>query len=369
MRRVHLAIGLVISMGLVGACGGVDEEVPDAAAPVIDATPVPDFDAPIPDAAAPDAFVCHAPLFGQIGGACDNDADCGFMGFCLDETEGGDGPAFPATGMCTRGCTSDAQCGDSGSCSDPIGGGGVLPGGGPGRLCFRDCCPGNVCTDGFLCQSALFGFLDLGIDVCLPADGSAVDGDACESFADCNVNSVCQSNPFNAPGGVCITFGCTLGDDSTCAPGGDGTCLNLGGTFACLDTCSVESDCRDGEGYTCVGFGGSDFCWYPTGEVGDACTVPTVLADCGPPPWECLTGGGFPGGYCGADGCDPTDGSTCPQDAICYDADPGTLDGTEFCARRCNPAADPSDCREGEGYACIDLGLGGGETGCIYDPG
>ena len=90
------------------------------------------------------------------------DSDCGAKGLCLDESEGGDGPTFPSTGMCTRSCTSDAMCGDSASCSDVLGVG-VAPGGGPGRFCFADCCAGDTCGDGFLCQSALFAFLDLGI--------------------------------------------------------------------------------------------------------------------------------------------------------------------------------------------------------------
>ena len=350
---MRLTVILVSSSLLLWACGGVDEVVSDGAPPAIDATPVPDFDAAIPDAGTPDATVCAAPAFGEIGGACDDDGDCGTAGFCLDETEGGDGPTFPATGICTRGCANDAECGDSASCSITIGGGGVVAGGGPGRLCFADCCAGDTCADGFLCQRSLFAFIDLGIDACLPADATATDGDACESFADCNASSVCQSNPFNAPGGVCLTIGCTIGDDATCAPGGDATCVSLGGTPGCLDTCTLTSDCRDGEGYTCQTFGPGSFCVYVVAEVGDACTGPT---DCGPAPWECLMGASFPGGYCGADDCDPTDESTCPQDAICYD--PGGGDPL-FCARACD-LGDPM-CRGG--YTCTDLG--GGTAGCI----
>ena len=321
-----------------------DAAIPDAGVP----------DAEIPDAAPPDARVCRALVAPEAGAPCSIDSDCGLGGLCLNGEDG-----WPDTGYCSRTCIFDSNCGARGFCSDDIGGG--------GRICLARCCGDEACGEtGNSCQDALIGFIPLGGLACLPADETAGDGAACAEFADCASFSFCQVDPFEAPGGYCLTVGCTVGDDSTCAAAGDGTCIDFGdgGQPLCVDTCTVPSDCRESEGYDCVDVGPpfGKLCFYNHAAPGSACTVDS---DCADPPWECLTGGGgaFPGGYCGADGCDPADETTCPDETVCYDDDPGTLDGTEYCAALCDPAAIPADCREGEGYACTDLG--GGVFGCI----
>lgn len=337
---------LVLAVG----CGSGDEVAPDAggardAAVVVDSMPPePDAMPPEPDAMPP---ACVAPVAPEPGAPCAADGECGAMGFCLDE-----GEDWSTAGYCTRVCAGDGDCGAGARCSNPIAGG--------ERLCFRSCCAGDVCAaGGQACTDNVFGLLPLGIDACLPANTSATDGDACAVVGDCNVDSLCAGNPFETPGGYCLTLGCTVGDDSTCAPGGDGVCVDFDGAGegppACIDTCTQPSDCRESEGYTCQAVGpGLMVCVAPHADVGDACEVAT---DCGVAPWECLTGADYPGGYCGASGCDPSDEDSCPDSGFCYDPD-GGVDGDEWCAA---PCAIATDCRMGEGYDCIDLG---GEMGC-----
>lgn len=342
MRSLSRASLLVL---LVAACGsgdppsGDDGGGTDGAA--VDGTPAADAsppDAPPPDASPPDA----APPLTPIGQPCPTGTECPTMmgSICLDEDDG-----FPGEGYCSLGCTADADCGPGAFCSPDLGGG--------GRLCFAACGPAGTCDAGRVCGQFLGGFLDLGQPACVPGNAAAIDGSACSGFFSCNADQGCISNPFSLPGGYCVTVGCTVGDDSTCAPGGDGRCIPQGMGGLCVDGCTTAADCRTAEGYTCVTAApGTQICLYPAAGPGAPCTDAT---ECGPAgsPWQCLTGAGFPGGYCGATGCDPADEQTCPLDATCYDATPGALDGTEFCGRNCTSNM---DCRMG--YQCLPSGVG-----------
>src|SRR5690606_1692380 len=137
-------------------------------------------------------------------------------------------------------------------------------------------------------------------------------GAPCESFADCGPGQLCANNEFEAPGGACLTVGCTVGDDATCAAGGDGVCVAAAGVTLCGDGCLVTTDCRAAEGYQCVINPGSrNLCAFVHARPGAACNGDDGCAAGGP--WVCLRGAGFPGGYCAGVACDPDDARTCPS--------------------------------------------------------
>jgi hypothetical protein len=338
---------------LAAACGDTNTADRDAG----DSDAAATIDAGVPDAAPPDAeppdaapLACSPLAAPEVGAPCAIDMDCGTGNLCLNGDD-----AWPAIGYCTRLCAGDGDCLPNGECSNPIGG----PGG--TRVCVASCCDGADCAEaGHVCQDSLFGLFPLGADACLPSDTAAGDGDACAINAECAPSSLCINDPWDTPGGYCLRVGCTIGNDATCAPAGDGTCIDFDASDmfppACVDTCAVDTDCRQSEGYSCLtGMLPTGVCIYLHADPGDACTTAT---DCGLAPWECLMGADFPGGYCGADGCDPDDPASCPGGSFCYDPSPGTLDGTEWCAQSCTAA---TDCRLAAGYGCIDLG---GQTGC-----
>lgn len=318
----------------------VDGPVADApVGPIIDADPnAPDAslpDASPPDASPPDATPPDASPPAAVGSPCANDAACGAGRICLDE-----GFGWSPTGFCTMTCTADVECGAGNVCSNPLGGLSV-------GFCFPDCMGGGSCTQpGLVCGQFLNGGADLGENMCYPGDTASVDGDACAGFWDCDANSYCATNPFDNPGGYCTQLGCMVGSASSCTSGGDAACITIDGTNVCADTCGSDSDCRVAEGYDCQSTWTSSFCVYVHQPTGAACTS---AATCGEDPWECLTGPSFPGGYCGADACNPADANTCPGDAYCYDATPGSLDGTEYCAQVCGG---DWECRQGAGYSC-----------------
>ena len=313
----------------------------------------PQFDASppgTPDARPIDsdaAQLCAVPTGADVGASCSNDGDCGSGPdeFCLGAAD-----SWQSAGYCTRVCSNDAQCGPTASCSDPIGAAGT-------RVCFTNCCGLSDCgRSGMVCSEALAGS-PVGFRACLPGDTSAGDGDPCTSFADCAPSSACSDNPFASPGGYCVTIDCTFADDSTCAPAGDGVCVDsdpfVGAPGICLDRCTSAGDCRTGDGYTCqiVGIGVSA-CLYTHADIGDACGSD---AACGDPPWECVEDDGFPNGYCGATGCTAAP-DTCPEDSFC-----AMVGGETYCIEPCTPG--PVSCRFIEGYECADFGSG--FFGCI----
>ncbi|RKH09857.1 peptidase S8 [Corallococcus praedator] len=87
----------------------------------------------------------------------------------------------------------------------------------------------------------------------------------------------------------------------------------------------------------------------PTSEVGDACTSSSACGAEG----ECLTGVGFPGGYC-SQGCLT---SSCPSGTACYI----TGDKTRaYCFVNCTPTSGGGQGTCRTGYRCADDGSGSG---------
>lgn len=324
-----------------------------------------EVDAPAPvDArvdAVPDAN-CPLRTQGEVGGPCAADSQCAFGpsttdDFCLNDTLGGIG--WPATGYCIANydnCFTDANCGAGNICvtiSDPTG---------PFRACMPACGTGScVCPNGQVCSNNLAAN-PMDKMACIPGNTSAIDGDPCMGFGECDLSSICRSEPTEYPNGQCMQIGCTVGMDTTCTSGGDGHCANPGFVNAgngCLDRCLVDGDCRVADGYKCFDGGGSigRYCRHP--QTGDACAVDT---DCGPAnTWDCRTGVGFLGGYCTLQAaCNPANGSGCQSgSSLCYDP-PGGGAGDAYCVDRCTGVAQGT-CRTG--YLCTP-GISGA-SGCV----
>jgi hypothetical protein len=207
--------------------------------------------------------------------------------------------------------------------------------------CFPACCEKDGqtgCSEGRLCLDNLFGTQTFRQNVCLPANPQGLDGDACIGIGDCNVHSTCLNDPLTYPNGFCRTNECR--SDSDCTEGA--ACVPTRNGTACFATCASDTECRSGEGYFCDERQATPICRH--GEVGDACTE---ARHCGDSAWTCLTGVGFPGGYCSVTTCDPASPfNGCPDPSYCYQP----MTGTPYCARSCNPTNDPSDCAAG--YTC-----------------
>ena len=311
-----------------------------------------------------DAIACPVRQPGQVGGPCTTDTQCDSApgaadGLCLNAALGGIG--WPTEGYCvnkidlvsmdcSNGCDTDADCGTGNVCVSVEG----------CNACVAGCtCPGGECPDGQVCTDTLIGGA-LGKSACLPGNAAATDGAACAGFSECAADSICFGDVLEHPGGQCATVGCTVGDDSTCADGGDGHCINLAtinsGT-GCVDACTVDADCRMAQGYRCFdgGAGAGKYCRHP--QTGDACAT---AADCGEAGlWECRTGAQYPGGYCTpVAACNPANGAGCsPGSSICFDP-PGAA--APYCVDRC-AAQGQSTCRPT--YTCSVIG---NARGCLF---
>jgi hypothetical protein len=328
-----------------------------------------DTDAAETDAAATDARVdamvdanCPSRSQGQVGGPCTMDSDCmvgvsALDDICLNDTLGGIG--WPAAGYCVTqydNCNSDTECGAGNLCvtiNDPDG---------AFHACLPACGTGSCeCSNGQVCSNNLAGST-MNKMACIPGNASAVDGDPCTGFGECDTSSICRSDAAEHPGGQCMQIGCTIGMDTTCTSGGDGHCANPGFVSAgagCLDACVNDSNCRTAEGYKCFDGGGSTgrYCRHP--QTGDACATDT---DCGDAAvWDCRTGVGFLGGYCTLQmACNPTNGTGCTSgSSLCYDP-PGGGTANAYCVDRCTGVAQGT-CRTG--YLCTP-GISGA-SGCI----
>lgn len=305
---------------------------------------------------------CPARSSGQVGGPCTMDTQCNSAvgvndGICLNAALGGIG--WPAGGYCINkydGCTQDTECGAGNVCvtiSDPDG---------AFRACMPACSTGAcTCANGEVCSNNL-ATSPMNKMACIPGNSSAVDGDPCTGFGECDIASICRSDSAEHPGGQCVQIGCTIGNDATCTSGGDGHCANPGfvsNGAGCLDSCAVDGDCRTAEGYECFDSGGAAgrYCRHP--QTGDACATD---ADCGNASiWDCKTGITFPGGYCTLQtACNPTNGNGCtPGSSLCFDP-PGGGSTDAYCVDRCTGAAQGT-CRTG--YLCTP-GISGA-SGCI----
>ncbi len=336
--------------GAAGQAGGSTGVAADASAPgaVPDAPSLRSDLALAPDR-IPDLPAVEPPRSFGVGKTCVDDNGCtpGFT--CLDE-----GEKWPAAGYCTQPCQLDEDCGGDAFCSAPFGDDQV-------RLCFARCAAGSTCASAAsTCSQKLSGIIDLGKEACVPGRTAARDGDACTNFGDCRGPQVCLRNPFSAPDGMCVTVGCKPGNNATCAPGGDGICLPFGDSGLCLDGCKAHADCRVANGYACFDDPADNLpglCVFASRGPGKDCRTDR---ECGPGPWECLTGANFPGGYCGGRGCTVGDENTCPFDTQCHDPDPARVND-QYCIRTCTR---DSECRVAEGYKCSTLGDGKGKKGC-----
>ncbi|MBK9035000.1 MAG: hypothetical protein IPL61_27675 [Myxococcales bacterium] len=368
MRHLLACAALLLLVPVAGCgdnlsvTGPVDAAVADA----------PDIDAVAVDARPIDAMIdasCPVRSTG-VGAPCTTDPQCDSTtgagdGFCLRGAQGT--VVWPTDGYCVllTDCTTDASCGAGNICAtinDPLGAYTTcLP------ACGLDPCS---CPDGQVCATSFTGAeLGTGQTACLPGNASASDGAACTEFAECAQDSLCQNGPFEFPNGQCGRIGCTVGDDSTCATGGDGHCVDLAqitsgfnnGTL-CVDRCVADVDCRQADGYKCFdgGVGVGKYCRHP--QVGDTCAA---AADCGDTSvWTCSTA--LPGGACTLLAACPTPGSSmnCPfLGSICWDgamaADPN------ICVDRCGgPINTQGGCRAG--LVCRDVDPGAGtRLGCI----
>lgn len=369
MRTARLALALGLGLLVIG-CGdnlkGDDSGDDD---PTVDAA---DPDAPPPDAPPPDAAVCAAREAGEVGGACDDNADCDSTrgsgdGYCWEGTVGA--LTYPPAGFCTIDnevgdvCVTDADCGDGNVCVEWLDFS-------PYKSCFPACgCDGaaDACPPGQACFDRFAGNR-FDKAACVPGNAEAADGDACGGFFECDERSTCWRDTLEYPGGECQRYGCTLGDDSTC---NGGICVEVDLPFTgntCVVGCDTDADCRQAEGYVCHDPDGDagdadKYCRHP--RVGDACAD---AGDCGGASWTCQTGGGFDDGYCTVLSC-PTAGATtgCTPGSVCHDpvvgADPN------YCVDRCEgtPGTQGS-CRDG--YLCIDTDPAVGTTtlGCVPAP-
>ena len=359
-------VGIALVLALFAGCGDDDSPADAAVEPdssVADAAVTTDAQIPdaMPDAIQYDAIPCPAWAPGDVGGTCSLSADCnsGLVpndGFCLAGTLGG--PVnWPPLGFCTRFCSDDTNCGANAYCA-------TLDSNTGFQACMPRCCEGVACPGGQACNDTYFAAETFAEPTCLPGDDDASDGDRCAGFYECNPQSVCLRDQFEQPGGSCQTIGCTIGDDSTCAEGGDGHCVtNPTGGTRCVDPCAQNTDCNEGQGWACVDHGADGlYCSHP--EAGDPCAA---ASQCGnAPPWQCLMGAEFPGGYCTIPNCNPQTFAGCsPGSSICFDPDDDVMNpnGNEYCADRCSIAM--QDCRNG--YTCVSIGPDN-LAGCVPTP-
>jgi hypothetical protein len=203
-----------------------------------------------------------------------------------------------------------------------------------------------------------------------------VDGIACGDSTDCAAGSECLDDPLEHPGGECQVVDCTVGNDATCAAGGDGHCVDLAAITSgvatgtgCVDACTDDGECRQAEGYVCHDGGPNvgHYCRHP--QAGDPCTTDASCGDAAQ--WDCKTGLTFPGGMCTpTTGCPtPGDDTGCsPGSSACYDSVLPAVSADNVCVARCGgPAGTQGGCRAG--YVCRDVdpspGSGAVVLGCV----
>jgi hypothetical protein len=174
----------------------------------------------------------------QSGAACSDQPDAGAL-----STACGDG--YCALGSCTGTCSSDSTCGAGGAC---------VPNGfyGSSGSCQETCAVDTDCNR--YSPTSNYGCVDYqGRKLCgaklqpLPANTLGI---ACTEDSQCG-NGTCLENlggvltPLAAPNGYCSLQGCS--DDTVCT---GGACIGNAGAGRCLDTCTVDNECRSG--YSCV---------------------------------------------------------------------------------------------------------------------
>ena len=294
------------------------------------------------------------------GAACTQDLAC--LGVaCLTPEDG-----FPGGYCTTLGCQESGCSGLFSECFR------TSLNGQDTNACFETCIYDGTCAranEGYQCQMLA------DTPVCIPpgfsgATVQGVIGSSCSNSAQCNGDdAVCLQTFF---GGYCTQLNCT--SDSDCVDSNPCVALNPEGAtdeekqFACMDSCSADSDCRFG--YSCQEYEGSTICLESDGA--DATTRNPDGADDGEP---CLSNinckGGtcireaenasgdvsYPEGYCTTRDCDSAD--DCNGDnTLCISRERSTA-----CRVTCGS---DSDCRTG--YSCVENALGESYCDSTLDP-
>lgn len=178
--------------------------------------------------------------------ACRYDMDCqNPSDSCIAVTRGGITRSFCGI----RNCGTDNDCdrdmyGALGLC--------VSFSGGASFDCFHRCNTSSDCYPGFTC-----GPTDgnPSLMVCLPGGAGLVPPyGLCNTSADCAGGLTCtQFTVGGASTRMCSLTGCRTDNDCPIdMRGGNGACLNLGGTSACWERCTVRGDCPNTTQFDCT---------------------------------------------------------------------------------------------------------------------
>ena len=200
-----------------------------------------------------------------------------------------------------------------------------------GSVVGRECSDDSMCADGICITDLPGGYC------------SAV----CVSSDECPGGSVCVMVGMGSS--VCLDSCDPLGTDE-CRPGYG---CAVGAGAVCIPGCEEDADCEGGaECDPSGGFSGEGRCFNPDASLGDACDGSD---QCGSGSF-CLSERrwGFPGGACGAFGCDLASNTGCPDDGQCLEGGRGTI-----CLDGC---AVDEDCRAE--YECVDSLANPGRMTC-----
>jgi hypothetical protein len=282
----------------------------------------------------------------NIGGACEDDDDCGGNLFCVTSSDDPFRfPGGPARGMCTMACEGNAECPGGGVCVNSSGESG---------LCLRACALGGGDTCG--------GRADL---ACASIGGNGACVPNCTSDDGCG-DRVCSAGLcIDAPEPECqLDTDCPGGQlcdltNGTCVPAPDPDCtsdsdcddaeicdLESGDCVAAPPPpCASDADCASG--LACDVPSGSCVTPPPAACTGDADCAPGLLCDLiigecfAPEPEPCLSNAECPGqvcnpssGECIAAPAIPI-GGACTDDAQCAAEFCPTLGGASFCSGIC----------------------------------
>jgi hypothetical protein len=182
----------------------------------------------------------------DVGGFCDNDAQCGPGLTCLCAPGSGCSPAF-VRGICASGC-DEAGCGaDAGAVSvcaqvaiTPAADGGP---GAPAPICVRPCTINNDCGTGAVCEALRAGPGAPGpwTRGCLPVGALHDIGDSCRDASEALQDQSCTT-------GLCADVGalgvCSAAcDDGHPCPDKAACALLSDGQQLCLAACTTDDNC------------------------------------------------------------------------------------------------------------------------------
>jgi hypothetical protein len=180
------------------------------------------------------------------------------LGACSGGSGGGTGQTTSSE------CTSDSDCKgtrvcDNGSCVDPNGapdagkhdsatsGSGTADSSPPPPACIAT---SHSCSDNGECCN-----YQSGTGYCTDFGSGGECADSCSSNSDCTSGCCAATSGGGSvcsPASQCQTtchaagYSCTVNNDCCDYRNGQGYCANFGGTTACHDSCSSNSDCTSG---------------------------------------------------------------------------------------------------------------------------